>query len=153
MGSGSVPQRLLPSQILSNLVMEELLPELRSAIGPRLKGKAPERQRAWIQVGVVAVGTPGPNLHPPTTPCPHIRARCRSLSHRAVLLVAFLLLAPPAPSVPSHAALPGPPRVPERGKQTGGSPAPPRAKPSPAIFSQPFLGQRRLNPAQDLAKG
>uniref|UniRef100_A0A493TGY2 Niban apoptosis regulator 2 n=1 Tax=Anas platyrhynchos platyrhynchos TaxID=8840 RepID=A0A493TGY2_ANAPP len=38
------------SQILSNLVMEELLPELRSAIGPRLKGKAPERQRAWIQI-------------------------------------------------------------------------------------------------------
>ncbi|NXI00117.1 NIBL1 protein, partial [Pachycephala philippinensis] len=38
------------TQILSNLVMEELLPELRSAIGPRLKGKAPERQRAWIQV-------------------------------------------------------------------------------------------------------
>lgn len=30
--------------------MEELLPELRSAIGPRLKGKAPERQRTWIQV-------------------------------------------------------------------------------------------------------
>ncbi|XP_063266294.1 protein Niban 2 isoform X2 [Prinia subflava] len=38
------------SQVLSNLVMEELLPELRSAIGPRLKGKAPERQRTWIQV-------------------------------------------------------------------------------------------------------
>ncbi|NWZ36441.1 NIBL1 protein, partial [Brachypodius atriceps] len=38
------------TQILSNLVMEELLPELRSAIGPRLKGKAPERQRTWIQV-------------------------------------------------------------------------------------------------------
>ncbi|NWV81142.1 NIBL1 protein, partial [Dasyornis broadbenti] len=38
------------TQILSNLVMEELLPELRSTIGPRLKGKAPERQRTWIQV-------------------------------------------------------------------------------------------------------
>ncbi|NXK68410.1 NIBL1 protein, partial [Sylvietta virens] len=38
------------TQVLSNLVMEELLPELRSAIGPRLKGKAPERQRTWIQV-------------------------------------------------------------------------------------------------------
>ncbi|KAL2297979.1 hypothetical protein Nmel_016938 [Mimus melanotis] len=38
------------TQVLSNLVMEELLPELRSTIGPRLKGKAPERQRAWIQV-------------------------------------------------------------------------------------------------------
>lgn len=30
--------------------MEELLPELRTTIGPRLKGKAPERQRTWIQV-------------------------------------------------------------------------------------------------------
>ncbi|OXB80683.1 UNVERIFIED_CONTAM: hypothetical protein H355_005612, partial [Colinus virginianus] len=38
------------TQVLSNLVMEELLPELRSAIGPRLKGKAQERQRAWIQI-------------------------------------------------------------------------------------------------------
>ncbi|NWI73940.1 NIBL1 protein, partial [Dryoscopus gambensis] len=38
------------TQVLSNLVMEELLPELRSTIGPRLKGKAPERQRTWIQV-------------------------------------------------------------------------------------------------------
>ncbi|XP_035197607.1 protein Niban 2 isoform X2 [Oxyura jamaicensis] len=38
------------SQVLSNLVMEELLPELRSAIGPRLKGKAQERQRTWIQI-------------------------------------------------------------------------------------------------------
>ncbi|NXU37313.1 NIBL1 protein, partial [Drymodes brunneopygia] len=38
------------TQILSNLVMEELLPELRSTIGPRLKGKASERQRTWIQV-------------------------------------------------------------------------------------------------------
>ncbi|XP_058674127.1 protein Niban 2 [Ammospiza caudacuta] len=38
------------TQVLSNLVMEELLPELRSTIGPRLKGKAQERQRTWIQV-------------------------------------------------------------------------------------------------------
>ncbi|XP_039239670.1 protein Niban 2 isoform X2 [Pipra filicauda] len=38
------------TQVLSNLVMEELLPELRSTIGPRLKGKAPERQRTWIQI-------------------------------------------------------------------------------------------------------
>lgn len=37
--------------------MEELLPELRSAIGPRLKGKTQERQRTWIQVRVVDVGT------------------------------------------------------------------------------------------------
>ena len=44
------PQSLLPSQVLSNLVMEELLPELRTTIGPRLKGKAQERQRTWIQV-------------------------------------------------------------------------------------------------------
>ncbi|XP_071622628.1 protein Niban 2 [Heliangelus exortis] len=38
------------TQVLSNLVMEELLPELRSNIGPRLKGKAQERQRTWIQI-------------------------------------------------------------------------------------------------------
>ncbi|XP_064892052.1 protein Niban 2 [Columba livia] len=38
------------TQVLSNLVMEELLPELRTTIGPRLKGKAPERQRTWIQI-------------------------------------------------------------------------------------------------------
>ncbi|XP_044295704.1 protein Niban 2 [Varanus komodoensis] len=38
------------SQILSNLVMEELLPELKNMIGPRLKGKAQERHRVWIQV-------------------------------------------------------------------------------------------------------
>ncbi|XP_009948558.1 PREDICTED: niban-like protein 1, partial [Leptosomus discolor] len=36
--------------VLSNLVMEELLPELRTTIGPRLKGKAQERQRTWIQI-------------------------------------------------------------------------------------------------------
>ncbi|XP_070614837.1 protein Niban 2 [Erythrolamprus reginae] len=38
------------AQILSNLVMEELLPELKNTIGPRLKGKDQERQRAWIQI-------------------------------------------------------------------------------------------------------
>ncbi|XP_013925966.1 PREDICTED: niban-like protein 1 [Thamnophis sirtalis] len=38
------------AQILSNLVMEELLPELKNAIGPRLKGKEQEKQRAWIQI-------------------------------------------------------------------------------------------------------
>ncbi|NWS60470.1 NIBL1 protein, partial [Chunga burmeisteri] len=38
------------TQVLSNLVMEELLPELRTTIAPRLKGKAQERQRTWIQI-------------------------------------------------------------------------------------------------------
>ncbi|XP_043914573.1 protein Niban 2-like [Protopterus annectens] len=37
-------------QILSNLVMEDLQPELRNMISPRLKGKVQERQRAWIQI-------------------------------------------------------------------------------------------------------
>uniref|UniRef100_A0A8D0GHF8 Niban apoptosis regulator 2 n=1 Tax=Sphenodon punctatus TaxID=8508 RepID=A0A8D0GHF8_SPHPU len=37
-------------QVLSNLVMEEVLPELRNMILPRLKGKAHERQRVWIQI-------------------------------------------------------------------------------------------------------
>lgn len=39
-----------PVQILSNLVMEELHPELRNMISPRLKGKAQERQRHWILI-------------------------------------------------------------------------------------------------------
>ncbi|XP_074149791.1 protein Niban 2 [Sminthopsis crassicaudata] len=37
-------------QILSNLVMEELGPELKSVISPRMKGKPQERQRQWIQI-------------------------------------------------------------------------------------------------------
>ncbi|XP_075416874.1 protein Niban 2 [Tenrec ecaudatus] len=37
-------------QILSNLVMEELGPELKAELTPRLKGKSQERQRQWIQI-------------------------------------------------------------------------------------------------------
>lgn len=37
-------------QILANLVMEGLLPELRELISPRLKGKLHERQRNWMLV-------------------------------------------------------------------------------------------------------
>lgn len=37
-------------QILSNLVMEELVPALKAELGPRLKGKPQERQRQWIQI-------------------------------------------------------------------------------------------------------
>ncbi|XP_078082747.1 protein Niban 2-like [Mustelus asterias] len=37
-------------QIISNLVMEELLPELGTAIHPKLKGKFHDRQRAWILI-------------------------------------------------------------------------------------------------------
>ncbi|KAM4578217.1 protein Niban 2b [Fundulus diaphanus] len=40
----------VPSQILSNLVMENLLPELREVISPRLKGKLHERQRNWMLI-------------------------------------------------------------------------------------------------------
>uniref|UniRef100_A0A667XG22 Niban apoptosis regulator 2b n=1 Tax=Myripristis murdjan TaxID=586833 RepID=A0A667XG22_9TELE len=40
----------VPSQILSNLVMEGLLPELRELISPRLKGKMHERQRNWMLI-------------------------------------------------------------------------------------------------------
>lgn len=40
----------VPSQILSNLVMEGLLPELRDLISPRLKGKLYERQRNWMLI-------------------------------------------------------------------------------------------------------
>lgn len=37
-------------QILANLVMETLHPELRKVIGPRLKGKMQQRQRNWMLV-------------------------------------------------------------------------------------------------------
>uniref|UniRef100_A0A3Q3WQP0 PH domain-containing protein n=1 Tax=Mola mola TaxID=94237 RepID=A0A3Q3WQP0_MOLML len=40
----------VPSQILSNLVMESLLPVLRDLISPRLKGKLYERQRNWMLI-------------------------------------------------------------------------------------------------------
>ncbi|CAB1322297.1 unnamed protein product, partial [Coregonus sp. 'balchen'] len=40
----------VPSQILANLVMETLLPELRDLISPRLKGKMHDRQRNWMLV-------------------------------------------------------------------------------------------------------
>ncbi|CAB1429681.1 unnamed protein product [Pleuronectes platessa] len=39
-----------PPQILANLVMETLHPELRNVIGPRLKGKMQQRQRHWMLV-------------------------------------------------------------------------------------------------------
>ncbi|XP_040915721.1 protein Niban 2a [Toxotes jaculatrix] len=39
-----------PPQILANLVMETLHPELRNGIGPRLKGKMQQRQRNWMLI-------------------------------------------------------------------------------------------------------
>ncbi|KAM4533182.1 protein Niban 2a [Fundulus diaphanus] len=39
-----------PGQILANLVMETLHPELRDAIGPRLRGKMEQRQRNWMLI-------------------------------------------------------------------------------------------------------
>lgn len=39
-----------PAQILSNLVMEVLHPELRELISPRLKGKLHDRQRSWMLI-------------------------------------------------------------------------------------------------------
>ncbi|KAM4527979.1 protein Niban 2a [Odontesthes bonariensis] len=39
-----------PPQILANLVMEVLHPELRNVIGPRLKGKMQQRQRNWMLI-------------------------------------------------------------------------------------------------------
>ncbi|XP_018548585.1 LOW QUALITY PROTEIN: protein Niban 2a [Lates calcarifer] len=39
-----------PPQILANLVMETLYPELRNMIGPRLKGKMQQRQRNWMLI-------------------------------------------------------------------------------------------------------
>uniref|UniRef100_A0A673FKY4 Niban-like protein 1 n=1 Tax=Sinocyclocheilus rhinocerous TaxID=307959 RepID=A0A673FKY4_9TELE len=40
----------MPPQILANLVMETLLPEMRDLITPKLKGKMHERQRNWMLV-------------------------------------------------------------------------------------------------------
>ncbi|XP_067106046.1 protein Niban 2a [Osmerus mordax] len=39
-----------PPQILANLVMETLHPELRNLIGPRLKGKLQQKQRSWMLI-------------------------------------------------------------------------------------------------------
>lgn len=58
-----------PPQVLSNLVMEELLPELKNTIGPRLKGKAPERQRTWIQVWCPLSALPLPAQPARGLPC------------------------------------------------------------------------------------
>ena len=60
--------------------MEELGPELKAELVPRLKGKPQERQRQWIQVGGLGsgVGVGGPRLPgtpsrtPMPTPCPQI---------------------------------------------------------------------------------
>lgn len=48
--------------------MEELGPELKAELVPRLKGKSQERQRQWIQVGGLGsgVGVGAPQL--PGTP-------------------------------------------------------------------------------------
>ncbi|RVE68766.1 hypothetical protein OJAV_G00094620 [Oryzias javanicus] len=46
----------LPSQILSNLVMESLHPELRDLISPRLKGKLHDRQRSWMLISDAVYG-------------------------------------------------------------------------------------------------
>ncbi|KAM4697126.1 protein Niban 2-like [Rhinophrynus dorsalis] len=37
-------------QVLSNLVMEELIPDLKNIICPKLRGKPQERQRAWLLI-------------------------------------------------------------------------------------------------------
>ncbi|XP_041825957.1 protein Niban 2a [Melanotaenia boesemani] len=40
----------VPPQILANLVMETLHPELRNVIAPRLKGKMQQKQRNWMLI-------------------------------------------------------------------------------------------------------
>lgn len=37
-------------QVLSNLVMEDLIPDLKNIIGPKLRGKPQERQRTWLLI-------------------------------------------------------------------------------------------------------
>ncbi|XP_053466613.1 protein Niban 2b [Ictalurus furcatus] len=46
----------VPPQILANLVMEKLLPELRDLISPRLKGKLQERQKNWTLISDAVYG-------------------------------------------------------------------------------------------------
>ncbi|XP_064210526.1 protein Niban 2b isoform X1 [Anguilla rostrata] len=46
----------VPPQILANLVMETLLPELRDLIAPRLKGKMQDRQRNWMLISDAVYG-------------------------------------------------------------------------------------------------
>ncbi|XP_052448889.1 protein Niban 2 [Carassius gibelio] len=45
-----------PPQILANLVMERLLPEMRPLITPKLKGKMHERQRNWMLISDAVYG-------------------------------------------------------------------------------------------------
>uniref|UniRef100_A0A673FQ39 Niban-like protein 1 n=1 Tax=Sinocyclocheilus rhinocerous TaxID=307959 RepID=A0A673FQ39_9TELE len=46
----------MPPQILANLVMETLLPEMRDLITPKLKGKMHERQRNWMLISDAVYG-------------------------------------------------------------------------------------------------
>lgn len=56
--------------------MEELGPELKAELAPRLKGKPQERQRQWIQVGGCGCGGGGPrpagHPHADSRHCPQI---------------------------------------------------------------------------------
>ncbi|XP_052411334.1 protein Niban 2b [Carassius gibelio] len=45
-----------PPQILANLVMDTLLPEMRDLITPKLKGKMHERQRNWMLISDAVYG-------------------------------------------------------------------------------------------------
>lgn len=133
--------------------MEELLPELRSTIGPRLKGKAPERQRTWIQVwGWAKPGGPQrPQSLPGEPPFPAGLGACclrcpllPASSQEPVLSPQWIFRAPCVP-LPSPACVPGAGRANRRKPSPG-------AKRVLAKFSEPFLEQRGLNPAQTLAK-
>lgn len=108
------PQSLLPSQVLSNLVMEELLPELRTTIGPRLKGKAQERQRTWIQVWGWGCRGGGCGVcviilcHPPACTASALGATATSIPCRARCPPAFLPVRASTPTPPASPPLPAP---------------------------------------------
>lgn len=61
--------------------MEELGPELKAELGPRLKGKPQERQRQWIQVG--RPGALERGRHRQLAWCPQPWCQCSCSAHRS----------------------------------------------------------------------
>ena len=77
-------------QILANLVMETLHPQLRQLIGPRLKGKMQQRQRHWMLVSSLQTcctnrHSRGSNQSKPVTPLTGCLLQISDAVYRQVL--------------------------------------------------------------------